>query len=146
MAFTGRVVDRPLYTKYRKAKLDKKVKIKGRQEMADLFNCFFETIAEQLIELEGGVNIEGLGYFFIWRIPKKMSYYIPSAEAHDIDLFNHHTDNYIYAPQFIPTKKNRVWSMDRNFSFPLKQELCKALKEGRKYKMNLVSLRKMKLL
>lgn len=144
--YTARVVDRPLYTKYRKSKIDKKFRIKGRQEMADLFNCFFETISEQLLELEGGVSIEGLGYFFIWRIPKKMTYCIPGGDTYEIDLYNNHTDNYMYAPQFIPLKKNRVWSMDRYFSVVFNQKLSKALRSGKRYKMNLVSLRKMKLL
>lgn len=126
------------YTKYKKEKINKNHWIKGRQNLLDFTSEYFKIIAENLVEKKGGVLIKKLGYFCVWRIPKKMTYSYNNEE-----LYNHHTGNYVYNLIFLPRTKKKgynFFSFERAFNNSLKQGVKEKLKRGFRYKNFMYSI------
>lgn len=117
---------------------------KHRKEFLDIVSTFYRVIGEQLVEREGGVCIKELGYFFIWKIPKKIVYNMVLPEKGWDTKFNYHTNHVMYSPVFIANKKFRYWYMDKAFKQPLKKALKYKIIEGKKYKMYAHTLRQLK--
>ena len=66
-----RVLDDNIYTEYLKYRLPKKLKCNSRSEVKKVVKTIFQVITEHLLEKQSGVFIDGFGYFFIWKIPRK---------------------------------------------------------------------------
>ena len=60
-----------IYNKIKKQKLKKEHRINDRSEFLGFCRKFFEIVSEELMEREAGVCIKGLGYFYVYLIPKR---------------------------------------------------------------------------
>lgn len=131
------IVKRDKYREY-KNNTPKELLIKGRETFLALYREFFKEIKNELIKRDAGVFIEDFGYFFIWKMPRKMVYKYFTKEEGLVEDYNHHSDNFKYSLQFYPCKKNfKYWSMDNSFRKDLKKEVSIQIKNGKKYKMYL---------
>lgn len=94
-----------------------------------------ESIAELLVKKPGGVFMKKLGYFFIWMIPRPLVNTMPSKNG-SIKKYNHHTNNKMYTPIFMPVKNIwlSLWTMDKKFTKPLKKTLSEEIISGKRYK------------
>lgn len=135
------------YTKYRafmSRPKHKQDKIKGREEWIKFCKTFFGVIAEDLVNNEAGVLLRKLGYFYMHMIPRKGTFYDYKAKG---DGYNLHTDNYMYAPVFVPSRRGRrhlfLLSMDSSFNFNIKEALRDNIRAGRRYKSYVYSLKKL---
>lgn len=130
------------YTTYRK-KVKPKERIKNRDEFYMVMKAFCNEIAEQLVQKDAGVFIKDLGYFFVWRIPRKLVYRRQTTGKKIEEIFNLRTGNYIYSPVFVPkiTPWLRFWSMDSTFSSGVGRGIRDRLMKGERYKMFLSTLR-----
>jgi len=98
--------------------------------LAELYNI----IGEKIVESEGGVYINNLGYFGVVQAQKGKIYKV----FHEKKL-NPATDNIIYKIGFVPISKNnnlKPWVFDSSYYKSIKQSLKKALKSGKKYSFN----------
>ena len=132
------------YTAYRQyRKISKTRRIKGRANYRKFVKAVFETIAEEMLERDGGVCINKLGYWFIWKPPKKVlaSYYTEGGLG---EYNNFHTNHYLYLPTFFPARRQMYWCMDKAFNKRLTHKLNKKIREGKKYKTYINSLRQSK--
>lgn len=136
-----RVLDDSIYTEYLKYRLPKKLKCKDRNELKKIVKSIFEVITENLIEKKYGVYIEGFGYFFIWKIPRKLTYNVMKKGEGVEENFNYKTGNYMYSPVFIANRYYRGWSMDNTFNTTFKKKLKNKILSGFKYKTYLNSLK-----
>lgn len=135
-----RVLDDGIYTEYKKYRLPKKVKCKDRNELKKVVKAIFKVISEELLEKQYGVYLDGFGYFFIWKIPRKMTYNIMNKGGKVEEHYNYKTNNYMYSPIFIASKYYKGWSMDNTFNKTFKKKLKDKLVSGFKYKTYLNSL------
>ena len=87
-----------------------------------------------MVDNEGGVLIRGFGYFFNWKVPKKMQYTLTSKGRYE-QKFNMYGNKHMHLPTFIPSKDMEGWSMDNTFNRALKTKLSHNLNKGKKYKM-----------
>jgi hypothetical protein len=134
------LLDHSIYTEYRKyKKISKNNRIKGREDLRKLVGKICEHIGKEIPERRGGVHIRRLGYFFIWKIPKKMSYnrFVKGEKVKE--LFNYHTDQYMFSPVFLPSIDSKEtlinWSMDNSFSYKIRGRVKERVSEGYKYRM-----------
>ena len=134
------LLDHKIYTEYRKyKKIPKNKKVKGREELRSLVSVICKHIGNEIVERKAGVHIRRLGYFFIWKIPRKLTYTKQVKGGKAEELYNYHTDQYMYSPILLPSlDKNRTffnWSMDNSFAHNVKKGVNKKVSEGYKYKM-----------
>lgn len=120
------------------------IKSKGKKGIGDKLEihklgvAIMDEIAEQMLEHPGGLLLKDFGYFFVYRIEKKLRKRITPKGEKQRYLYSHHTDNHVYSPLFIPDKSKykRVWTMDGAFSTPFKKRLQEKLLKGDRF-MNL---------
>jgi len=123
----GTLTDRKAYDFFKK---NRKRKCKGINQ----YNLFvkavsgiFYEIKRQLVNSEGGVYIEGVGYFCnILSKPKVRKIRSPKK------LADFKKDHY-YFPVFFPIDRFKMWSMDYTFSFHTE----KAIRWNKRYKCHL---------
>ena len=143
-----RLLDHTIGTSYKKYKgVSGSNRLKDREEVRKMVKTICKYIAEELVEREGGVQVKGFGYFFIWKIPRKMTYDIQQKGGEKIEKYNHHTDHHMYSPVYLPTAGARDiyknWRIDGTFDRPLRRRLKDKIVSGFKYKMYPYSLRKL---
>lgn len=121
---------------------DKKYKIKGREEWRHFCNTFFEVVAEEMIDKDAGVLLDGLGYFFVFMSPRKQTYNLTGEVK-----YNLHTDNYIFTPMYYPTRKKGsflfLYSMDNAFNFRVKAAVRDKIRDGGRFKSYVYSLKRL---
>lgn len=127
--------DYDFYTIYNKLKkkVKKALRINNRSEYLAFCRLFFRIIGEEIREREAGVSIKGLGYFYIYLIPRKMPVKYWGKDNRRTERIMHNTGGRIYTYCFIPAKKFEYWSMDNTFSKPLKEDLFNRLNGGQRY-------------
>jgi len=128
-----------IYTEYRAYnKILDKNKVSNREELRKIIDCICKHIGQGVTDYPGGVIVEELGYFFIWMPPRKGTFGI-KKEGGIEEGYNYHTNHHMYFPTFLPFKPKvrtlQAWTMDKTFCNNIKQELCRKLKEGGKYRM-----------
>lgn len=130
------------YTEYKK-KIPKKSHLGGREEIREFSKAFFEKVADALIETEGGVYIRGLGYFFVWLIPRKIAFDKYIGGEYLGSGYNYHTDMHPISPMFYPQYPQFAYfSMDNTFSDRVKKGVSRNVFKGKKYKMYLSTLKR----
>ena len=137
-----------IYTEYLNyKKMPVSHRIKGREEVRNIVKTICKHIGNEIVDRKAGVHINGLGYFFIWKIPKKMTYNKKIKGVGLEENFNYHTNNYMYSPILLPSldKKDTLayWSMDNSFVNKLKQGVKKNVMAGFKYKIYPYSIRRL---
>lgn len=134
------------YNNYFK-KNPKKYRMSNREEWFKFCNDFLEVVAENIVDREAGVMLKGFGYFFVWRVPKKMQYSLMKAGKEKTEHYSFHTDNHMYSPIFqpliSPANYLRFYSMDNAFSKPIKKGISKKLKNGESYKNYVYTYKKL---
>lgn len=108
-----------------------------------VITAFYKKIADKMVESEGGVFIDNLGYFTVMQYPFKEVNKAPYADQEH--FFNFHSDNKPYHPMFIGIARNKylfnIWTMDRTFSRRrVKKPLSEAIKAKKKYKTFMATL------
>lgn len=119
----------------------KKRKIRDRSEFERKGTALSTAISEAIAESQGGVYLPKFGYIFNFLIPRKMK----RLESNKTS-YNHHTDNRIYMPVFIPDAKTTVlrpWIMTKGFNDQLKKKIGGKIKAGFKYKSFAYTIRKL---
>ncbi len=146
---TGRegniLLDYPLFTIYNKLKkkVKKELRFNDRSEFLAFGRLFFKTIGKELVEREAGVSIKGLGYFYVYLIPRKMAVTYWGKENKMVDSIMYHTDGRVYTYCYIPSKKFEYWSMDTTFTANNKKELYERLMAGQRYNGYPFSIKKL---
>lgn len=139
-----RLTSKQEYTAYRELSgIPFNKRIRGRDTYVEFVQDFFKIVSEHLLNNVGGVYIKDLGYFFIWRIPRKMRF-LSFTKDSCVSRYNFHTDHGVYLPVFIAEKANFYWSMDKRFDRNIKRGLRDRLRKGIKYKMFVSSLKRFK--
>lgn len=133
-----------VYTETHKRKVPKYMQARTRKEFLDIIKEFYKVVAEELVNREGGVCIKELGYFFIWKIPKKMHYDLPQKGGGYKTHFNFHTNHTMYSPILIPTHNMKYWYLDKAFNSELKDALRDQIYAGKTYKMYAHTLKQLK--
>ena len=125
------------YQSYKK-KIPIKHQARDRRELRLILKTICKVIATELIERKAGVQIRKLGYFFIWKIPRKMYTWLMTKEGLK-EIYSYHTDNYQFTPVFLPSirghKELKRWRMDNSFCKQFKKDLGKKIRKGMTYKM-----------
>lgn len=134
------LTDKKEYTKYIKA-INPKHKIVGRDNYFRFVKEFFDTIAIETLERDGGVFVKNLGYFFNWLCPRKL---IWSLSCKDEDYYSVATNNRQYFPTYIPPSSRCEWTMDKAFSKTYKKKLGNNIEAGKRYKTYYTSLKRTK--
>lgn len=132
------------YVNNHKRTQPKELHAKNRKEFLDIVEEFYKVIGEQLVEREGGVCIKELGYFFIWKIPKKLQYDRLEKGIGYTTKFNYATNHVMYSPILIPAKRIKYWYLDKTFNNAIKQKLKQKILSGKKYKMYAHTLKQLK--
>ena len=133
------------YLKYKK--IPAKYRVKGREELRRIVKSICKHIGNEIVDRKAGVHISGLGYFFIWKIPRKMTYHKKVKGGNLEENFNYHTDHYMYSPVLLPSLDQDStlahWSMDNSFVGNIKQGVKKNVMAGFKYKIYPYSIRRL---
>lgn len=137
----------PDYQRYFKNhQVKKENKPKDREELIVIMKTIFKHIGRNVIDRKAGVLIKGLGYFYMWLVPRKMTFKTQVKGQKLKEGFNFHTNqrmyNFIFQP--LETSEFKFWSMDGRLTKPLKKELkTKIINEGVKYKAYPYSLKQL---
>jgi len=143
------VIDRYSYKHYNNyfKKAPKKHRMKNREEWFEFCQEFLKTVAENIVDREAGVMLEGLGYFFVWRVPKKIQYNLRKGGQKKTSHFSFHTDNHMFTPVFQPTITSgnylRFYSMDNAFTKRIKEGIHDKLMSRGSYRNYLYTYRKL---
>lgn len=112
-------------------------KYKRITDTATIQKCIseiFGVVADCISECDGGVNMNGLGYFGVWRSANPMVHMKNYSGIH----MNVHSKGYQYFLDFFPdTQRNKATQllrMDRMFNETLKSKVSNNLKSGKRYK------------
>jgi hypothetical protein len=131
------------YLKYSK-RAPKKVQAKDREELRLIIRTICKHIGKQIVERKAGVHIRKLGYFFVWKVPRKMTYSQFTKGGTTEERYNYHTDQHMYSPIFLPSLDARDslkrWSMDNSFNVKVRRGISKMVRAGFKYKMYAYSI------
>lgn len=135
------------YTKYKKeGKIPAKHAASDRKELRKILKTISKHMAEGVVECPGGVHLKGIGYFFNWKCPRKMTYHIKKEGEGLEEHFNHHTGHYMFLPTFVPMagKLDLIssWTMDKTFNQNVKDKVRDKLKKGFRYNNYLHSLKR----
>lgn len=134
------VMHHSIYTEYRKYdKILKKDKVKGREQLRKVIKTICDQIGEDIVERKAGVHIKRLGYFFIWKIPRKSTYLKKVRGGKLEEIYNYHTNHYIYSPIFLQSLDSKdslkFWSMDNSFCEKVKLGVRDKILSSYKYNM-----------
>lgn len=142
------ILDAKTHVAYTKFIKDGKLPIThktDREEMRLILKTMCKHIANGMVETPGGVYIKKIGYFFNWMSPRKMSYHLKIKGGKLKELFNYHSDHYMYFPTFIPMSPRlhmrSNFTMDKQFNHLIKIGVSKKIKEGFKYKNYMHSIK-----
>lgn len=115
-------------------KLPKTEKIADRDLFYNIVEYFWKRVGEDLVENIGGVYLNNIGYFYVWRLPPNLKrIYTPNVPQ----IYLYHTNHKILSFTFIPTHTKRymhVYSMDNKFTKPLVNKLSKNILKGYRYR------------
>lgn len=142
------LLNHTIYTEYLdyNERIPEKHRVKDREELRQIVKSICKHIGEELVERKGGVHVRRLGYFFVWKIPRKMTYTTQVRGGNLKESFNHHSNHYMYSPVFLPSLDKRKtlknWSMDNSFCSSVKQGIKKKIKSGFDYKIYPFSITK----
>lgn len=104
-----------------------------------------KILSRHVSDKRGGIVIKGLGYFFVWKIPKRHQSYFTDRDSKKMEgpkpMYSHR-----YAITFVPVKKYREWNSDGPMAIGLRERVKKNIRSGFGYKMYLHSLNKMRIL
>lgn len=130
------IIDHKAYRFYLDhSKIANREDVKHYVEHGKILAQAYEIIGEKIVESEGGIFIEGFGYFGVVQASKGMYRDAPHLQK----KLNPATDNIIYRIGFVPISKNnnlKPWVFDSSYYKSIKQGLKKALKSGKKYSFN----------
>ena len=141
-----------LYNDYKEYKkhIPKKYQVSRARRLSKITNELFKSVANNMLEAEGGVTIKGLGYFFIYRSEKKRMLQRKLENGELESYYNIRHQMRRIAPMFItPYRKTftlHSWSLDDSFSISVKLKLRENLKKGMKYKAYPFTVTKLKLI
>lgn len=135
-----------VYTEYRSYEnIPKSRKIVGREKLREVLDCICKHVGKGIVESPGGVVLDGVGYFFIWKVPRKTTFFTVRGGEGSTENYNYHTGHHMYLPTFIPTKPKvsvlQAWAMDKTFHSNIKSELNENLKNGKDYRMYVSSMK-----
>lgn len=134
------------YTEYvKKNKIPKELRAIGRKELFLIVRTILKHISMHLVSKTGGVMIHGLGYFFIWKIPRKMTYHQQTKGKKIVEKYNYTSNHYMYSPIFFPSggqNNMRGWLMDNKFSSKVTSKISEKIQAGVKFRIYPHSLRK----
>jgi len=145
LAKSFKLLDHTINTEYLKYdKIPEKHRVKGREELRKVVSTICKHIGNEIVDRDAGVHIRRLGYFFVWKIPRKMTYNTQIKGEELKENYNHHTNNHMFSPIFLPSLdcKNTLqyWSMDNSFCKSIKHGVRDKIKDGFHYKMYPFSL------
>jgi hypothetical protein len=141
-----------LYKDYKQYKrhIPKKYQVNRSRRLSKITNELFRSIANNMLEAEGGVAIRGLGYFFIQRSEKKRMLQRKLENGELEPYFNIRHNMRRIAPMYMPPQRQSFafysWSFDDSFSITVKLKLRENLKKGMKYKAYPFTVTKLKLI
>lgn len=135
------------YNKYvKKGGIPSKHVAGDREEVRKILKTICEHIADGMVKCPGGVFIKGIGYFFNWKVPRKMAYHTTPKGGKFEEHFNHHTNHYMFLPTYIPMAGKldlrANWTMDKQFNHNIRKGVEINLKKGFKYTNYLHTLKK----
>lgn len=134
---TFSIIDYKAFSYYIKNnKEENKGKIKNYVEHGKIISALYKIIGEKIVSSEGGVFMEGLGYFGIIQEMKNRP---AKTKSGDKLIFNPKTDGIIYNIAYVPIDKTntfKVWAFDYSFVQTIKTKLSIALKASKKYTFN----------
>lgn len=116
-----------------------------RKKLRPIISKIWEVAGKELIERDAGVFLDRLGYFCNWMSPTKRVIYKPyftisedgKTSMEMVPNFLLFTGGYWYFPTFFSdvfhTNIFYNWAMDSTLAYPLRCELVKSLKRGKKY-------------
>jgi len=137
----NKLIDFKTFTTYRTSQNIPKKYYLNRVEFIKVANEIFKVIADHLIEKDGGVVIDYMGYFSHWRTPRPVSIKTYVREDGKIiveDQINFHTNGHFYSTNLFTNviKDNFLngWTIDRSESYRFKNRRYKQLLSGKKYK------------
>jgi len=139
----------PHYNKF-KQKIPKIHRITNRNLYIKVVIEIFKTIAFDVVNNRGGVAIKNLGYFFVFRSPKKRiaSYVYPDGTSEM--YYNQKKDARYIEPMFYPVKERHLppycWSMDNSYVHSIAQSVKENVYAGKKYKNYIYTVQKLKLI
>ena len=131
------IIDASGYSYYRKnKKIAPSNKVKTLKEWRKINKTIWEEIGKAIIESDGGVQVEGIGYFAVWMNPNKQKEYFNTKDGISLG-YNDHTDHHTYHLSVFPRlgglKSLCSWSMDRTFNRSITRPISSNLKKGKKY-------------
>lgn len=103
-----------------------------------------KILARHISDNTGGIAIKGLGYFFVWKIPKRHLCNF-TERFQKMEGPRAMYDNR-YCITFYPIKKYREWHSDGPMGKQVKRRVKENIRAGFKYKMYLHSLEKMRII
>lgn len=117
-----------------------------RKDKRVIVNKLFEVIEDELINRNGGVVLEGLGYMAVWVTPKKVR--LKDFSTNKNNKFIHETDGYFYnvslfTEMFRSGLNVNWWTMDRAFFKRIKRAIFFNIAAGKKYKFYYKSVKAM---
>lgn len=137
------------YKEYKKH-IPKKYHVTRERRLSKIVNELCKSIADNLVEAEGGVAIRGLGYFFIYRSERKRMLQRKLENGEFENYYNIRHQMRRIAPMFMPPIRRSFplysWSLDNSFSISVKLKLGDKLKKGVKYKAYPFTVSKLKLI
>lgn len=141
-----------LYKDYKQHKrhIPKKYQVNRSRRLSKITNELFRSIANNMLEAEGGVAIKGLGYFFIHRSNKKrmLQRRLENGELESYYNIRHQMRR--IAPMYMTPQRQTFalhsWSLDDSFSITVKLKLRENLNKGMKYKAYPFTVTKLKLI
>ena len=129
------IIDHKAYRFYLdNSKIETRKDIKHYVEHGKILAELYNIIGEKIVESEGGVYINGFGYFGVVQAQKGRTYKVYGEKK-----LNPATENIIYKIGFVPISKNnnlKPWVFDSSYYKSIKQNLKKALRSGKKYSFN----------
>jgi hypothetical protein len=145
LAKSFNLLDHTINTEYLKyTKIPEKHRVKGREELRKVVTAICKRMGAEIVDRDAGVHIRGLGYFFIWKIPRKMTYNTQVKGVGLEENYNNHTNHHMFSPILLPSLDNRntlqYWGMDNSFCRNIKQGIKGRIKKGFQYKMYPFSL------
>lgn len=148
LAESFKILDHRIYTEYLKYdKIPDKNRVGDREELRRVIKTICKHIGTEIVERKGGVHIRRLGYFFVWKIPRKMTFTTQVRGGELKESYNHHSNHHMYSPVFLPALDHRNtlknWGMDNSFSVNVKQGIKNKLKGGFTYNMYPFSISKL---
>lgn len=141
-----------LYKDYKEYKkhIPKKYQVNRARRLSKIVNELFKSIADNLIEAEGGVTVKGLGYFFIYRSERKRMLQRKLENGEFETYYNIRHQMRKITPMFLTPQRRTFpmysWSLDDSFSISIKLKLGEKLKKGVKYKAYPFTVSKLKLI